>query len=62
MRVKVDETVCIGSGQCEIFCPEVFEVDRVSRVKITRPQPDLESAVREAAEACPSQAISIEEA
>jgi len=61
MRVKVDETICIGSGQCEIFCPEVFEVDKVSRVKIPRPEQTLESAVRDAAEACPSQAISIEE-
>lgn len=60
LRVLVDERVCIGSGQCEVVCPEVFEVDEVSRVKVAIVDPANEDAVRVAARACPSGAITVE--
>ena len=57
MRVELDEPKCVASGQCEMICPEVFEVDLVSEVKEEHPDPALHERVREAAEACPTGAI-----
>lgn len=61
MRVSVDEAVCVGSGQCELLCPEVFEVGEVARVLVPEPDSILHDSVREAARACPTQAIIVEE-
>jgi len=57
MRVTVDDGLCVASGQCEMICPEVFEVDLVSEVKDEHPVPTLHEQVREAAVACPTGAI-----
>jgi ferredoxin len=57
MRVSVDEELCVASGQCEMICPEVFEVDMVSEVKEEHPDESLHEQVRQAADACPSGAI-----
>ena len=63
MRVRVDQDLCTGDGICEEICPEVFEVreDGLAYVKDHVVDADLEEAVREAAEQCPSEAIIIEE-
>jgi ferredoxin len=60
MRVHVDETLCAATGQCEMICPEVFEVGEVSRVLIPEPVPELHDPVREAEAACPTGAILVE--
>lgn len=57
MRVTVDEEQCAATGQCELICPEVFEVDLVSEIKIATPEPVLHQRVRQAADACPTGAI-----
>jgi ferredoxin len=63
MRVRIDYDLCTGDGICEEICPEVFEVreDGLAYVKDEVVDADLEEAVREAAEQCPSEAIFIEE-
>jgi ferredoxin len=63
MRVKIDKDLCIGCEACIEICPEVMEMqDDLAFTKIEDDIPeDLEDAVREAAEACPSQAIEIED-
>jgi ferredoxin len=61
MRVTVDDGLCAATGQCEMICPEVFEVDLVSEVKSEHPDPSLHAQVREAADACPTGAILVEE-
>ena len=62
IRVTVDEDHCIGSGQCQLYCPVVFEVvEGTSTVKVPDPPEDLHEAVRDAADACPSQAIYVME-
>lgn len=58
-RVSVDESACIASGQCEIFCPEVFEVGRVSTVRLPLPPAELHESLRDAADACPTRAITL---
>jgi len=63
MKVRVDLELCTGCGPCAEVCPEVFEIrDDVSVVLVKEVPPELEGAVREAAEACPTGAIIIEEA
>lgn len=57
MRVIVDESLCAATAQCEMICPEVFEVDLVAEVKDEDPDPSLHERVREAADACPTGAI-----
>lgn len=63
MRVRIDKDLCIGCEACIDICPEVIEMqDDLAIMKIEDDIPEeLEEAVREAAEACPSQAIEIEE-
>ena len=62
MRVKVDPQMCSGTGLCEQTCAKVFEiVDGVSRVKIKNVPSQFEQSCRDAAEDCPTMAISIEE-
>ena len=59
LRVIVDPDVCLGGGQCELLCPDVFEVSYVSRVRVEQVDPLRADAVRTAADACPSGAIRV---
>jgi len=59
MKVSVDQDVCIGSGNCEATCPEVFEVrDGKSHVKVATVPENLEKQAQNAVDGCPVQAIS----
>ncbi len=54
--IKVDKSKCIGCGNCESMCPEVFKlVDGKSSVKNQKGKCD----VKQAAGSCPVQAISV---
>ncbi len=58
--VHVDAELCVGSGQCALYCPEVFEiVDDVARVHDPHPPEHHLPAVGDAADACPVQAITV---
>jgi ferredoxin len=62
MKAKVIADQCIGDGICVDTCPEVFEMgdDGLAYVKIEGDVPaDQEALVKEAAEACPTEAIEI---
>ncbi len=59
--VTIDADSCTACGLCEEACPAAFEVGDVAVLKAGV---DLEAnadAVREAAESCPVEAISIQE-
>ena len=61
MRVKVNSKMCSGTGLCEQACPEVFELkEGISIVKVNEVPPSVEQNCIEAAEGCPTEAISIE--
>jgi len=61
MNVRVDPDLCTGCGPCAEICPEVFEIqDDKSVVRVAVVPANLEDAVREAAEACPTEAIIVE--
>ncbi len=56
---EVDRDLCISCGLCEEICPEVFELDDED-ISIVKEGADLDSeCFSEAAEECPTDAISI---
>jgi ferredoxin len=61
VRVEVDTDACVGTGQCEMICPEVFTVGVVVGLLTEHPDRAVHDAVREAAESCPTQAIIVVE-
>lgn len=63
MKVNVDYDVCASTGSCAQVCPQVFEVRADGYLYVLQDEPALElhDQVREAAEVCPTAAISIDE-
>ncbi|MEU4199097.1 ferredoxin [Streptomyces sp. NPDC045470] len=63
MKIDIDTSVCIGSGQCALTAPEVFTQDDegFSALLPGREDGAGDPLVREAARACPVQAISVTE-
>jgi len=62
--VRIDQTKCIGSGQCVLAAPEVFDQsddDGLGLVVITEPPAGLLPGVRDAVDRCPAQAVNLEE-
>lgn len=60
MKFIVDQKLCIGCGACEGTCPEVFELDDKSQVKLDPVPEEFQECALEAEENCPVQAISHE--
>jgi ferredoxin len=61
MRVTADRELCVGSGACEMLAPDVFEVSDDGVVQVLQDRPDDEESVRQAAQQCPTRALSIED-
>lgn len=61
MKAKVDCDLCTGCGLCEETCPEVFDLgpDGCARVIAEDPVPTMYGDIRDAADLCPTGAISI---
>jgi ferredoxin len=62
LKVIVDRDVCQNHGQCVFAAPQVFELDEEGELVVLDDEPDesLRGAVEEAADVCPTQAITIE--
>ena len=62
MKATVDPDLCIGCAVCEQICDAVFEMDGdVAKVKVDTVPSEAEECCREAADACPVEAIAITE-
>ncbi|WP_335936453.1 ferredoxin [Streptomyces sp. PTD5-9] len=61
MRVTTDYDRCVGSGQCAMFSPEVFDQDDDGLVLVLQDEPaaPLHDSVRRAADLCPSRSIQV---
>jgi ferredoxin len=61
MKAKVNQD-CTGCGVCEHICADVFELDGdVAKVIVDVVPEDEEDNCRQSAEACPVDAIELEE-
>ena len=63
MKASVSDE-CIACGLCVEVCPTVFELgedDEIAKVIADPIPPEAEDAAREAAESCPTDAITLEE-
>jgi len=61
MKARVDRKLCNGSGDCMRICPDVFKASsKKAHVEGDMVPKEDEQACREAMEACPTHAISIE--
>lgn len=62
MRAKVDRQECIGDGNCEDIAPDYFQLDEEGLATVIKDPvaEEDEDLVREAAEACPVEAISLQ--
>jgi ferredoxin len=62
MKVTVDFDLCASTGSCMQICPEVFEVrsDGYHYVLQEEPPAELAEKVNEAADLCPTAAITVE--
>jgi ferredoxin len=63
MKAIVDPDLCIGCGVCPNLAPDVFEMndDGIAEAKVDTVPAEFEDVAKEAAEECPSEAITIEE-
>jgi ferredoxin len=61
MRINADRDVCIGSGNCVLTAPEVFDQDDEGLVDLLAPDPapGLAQSARDAVARCPSGALKI---
>lgn len=63
MKAAVDKDLCISCGLCIQTCPDVFDWgddDKAEAIDDEVPE-QFEDEVREAAEGCPTDAISVED-
>jgi len=62
MKASINHDACIGDSICSDTCPEVFEMrdDGLAYVIVDGDVPaEVEDKVREAADACPTDAIEL---
>jgi ferredoxin len=60
-ELRVDRTLCMGSGQCCWYAPNTFDQDDETIAIVIDPQGDLEEAIKTAVGSCPTGALSIVE-
>ena len=61
MRVRVDRNLCTGVANCETIAPTVFKLDKTNKVVLLDPKSADDRTLMDAAEACPENAIIIED-
>ncbi|MBI1757949.1 MAG: (4Fe-4S)-binding protein [Actinobacteria bacterium] len=62
MRIVMDREYCVGSGQCVLSAPELFdqsEEDGRVLLRTARPEPAAIDRSRIAVDLCPSRALSL---
>lgn len=60
LEISIDRDLCMGSGNCAYWCPEVFDIDDENVAIVIGDPAAHEDAVHLAAENCPTGAISVQ--
>ena len=58
-EIRIDRSLCMGSGQCCWYAPNTFDQDDETIAIVTDPSGDPLDTIQTAVECCPTQAISI---
>jgi len=63
VRLRVNENLCCGAGQCVLVAPSVFDQrgDGAVRLLDETPPEEVHAAVRKAVDLCPTRAITLSE-
>ena len=59
LHIVVDRELCLGAQNCKHIAPAVFEIDDEGLAVVISSDPAHVQAVLEAAQSCPSGAISL---
>jgi ferredoxin len=60
-EIRVDRSLCMGSGQCCWYAPNTFDQDDETIAIVIDQHGDLAEAIQTAVDSCPTRAISIVE-
>lgn len=60
MTPKVDKEKCIGCGACAAVAANTFKIAEDGKSEVANPAGDPEDVIKQAADACPVQAITLE--
>lgn len=59
--IRIDRTLCIGSGNCVNLAPEIFAIDQENLVTFKDETPDInQMRLVDACMVCPVDALSVE--
>lgn len=61
VKVRIDRDACIGAANCVAIAPTVFQLDESNMAVVLDPASVSEDALWEAAEACPVDAVILED-
>jgi ferredoxin len=59
VEIHIDEQRCMGSGNCAFWAPATFDIGDDNLAYVIDPEGDTEEKIRNAAEGCPTQAITL---
>jgi len=60
-KVTVDQETCIGCGNCQDVCPDVFIVEDDEKSHLKKGAPLDKECIEEAAQNCPVNAITVQD-
>lgn len=59
MALNIDKEKCLGCGSCAAIAPKTFKLNDDSKVDIIDPAGDDPETIKQAAESCPTEAITL---
>lgn len=59
MQIEINRELCMGSGNCSFWAPDVFDLDDDGIAVVLDPTAAPEEKIILAGQGCPTQAISI---
>lgn len=59
MALNVDKEKCLGCGSCAALAPNTFKMGDDNKAEVVNPTGDSPEEIKTAAEACPTEAITL---